>query len=157
MANPKPKYQFPKGHKFGRGRLPLTPDVKAARKFNQNEFELAVAKILFLSAKDLQRLVGAPGTTVIEAIIGRIILTGIQKGTTHELNYFVERFFGKVAENHNFTGNANPDLVNYIERVNREHSEREATHEKSKNSNDKKITLESKEHEEVDYDREEEI
>ncbi len=124
-GNPKPSHKFPKGHNFGKGRPRVSDDVKAARKFNSSEFELAASKIFFISVKELVKLVGDQDSPVMEAIIGRITLQGIKNGTTDELNYFVERFMGKITENHNFTGNANPDLVRYIADINKSHAERE--------------------------------
>ena len=131
-GNPKPSYKFPKGHKFGLGRPKVSDDVKAARKFNSSEFELAANKVFFMSVQDLFKLF-ADGkklfvdseTTVMEAIIGRIALKGLKDGSKDEINYFVERFMGKITENHNFTGNANPDLVRYIAEVNKSNAERE--------------------------------
>lgn len=122
MGNPKPSHRFPKGNKLGKPRPRVTDEVKAARKFNASEFEVAVSKVFWVSVQDLRRLVDAPGTPVMEALIGRIALQGIKHGGTMELNYFVERFLGKVAENHNFTGNAHPDLVGYITKINEEHA-----------------------------------
>lgn len=139
------KHKFTTGNKFG-GRSPGRPrvsdEVKAARKFTQPEFELAVSKIFFITMKDLQRLVNSQETPVMEALIARIALNGMKKGSTQELNYFIERFFGKVAENHNFTGNAHPDLVSYIQKINAEHARNEETNgsenKKSNKENDSK-------------------
>ncbi len=135
-GNPNPPHRFPKGHKFGKGRPRVSDDVKAARKFNSSEFELAASKIFFINVKELIKLVQDEESTVMEAIIGRITLQGIKKGSTDELNYFVERFLGKVTENHNFTGNANPDLVKYIADVNRANAERESDGKKEKKEED---------------------
>lgn len=137
-GNPRPSCKFPKGHKFSKGRPRVSDDVKAARKFNSSEFELAASKIFFISVQDLVKLVGDGNTPVIEAIIGRITLQGIKNGSTDELNYFVERFMGKVTENHNFTGNANPDLVRYIAEVNKNNEEREALNGEKETENRKK-------------------
>lgn len=126
MARPK----FQKGNKFGGkspGRPRISDEVRAARKFTQVEFDLAVSKIFFLRFDELKKLAVANSTTTMEGLIARIALKGMSKGSTHELNYFVERFFGKVAENHNFTGNAHPDLVSYIEKINAEHARNEET------------------------------
>lgn len=131
---------FQKGNKYGGqspGRPPVTEELKAARKFTQSEFEIAVSKIFFVSTQDLQRLMKAPTTPVMEALIARIALQGLKDGGTKELNYFVERFFGKVAENHNFTGNAHPDLVSYIEKINAEHARNEETNGSAKENGKK--------------------
>lgn len=129
MGNPKPVPKFQKGNKLGKGRPPIPPEVKAARKFNKSEFELSVNRIFFLSVDKLRELISKEGlktTTVMDAIIARIALKGIEKGTTDELNYFMERLVGKVADNLNVNDNSGHGaLMAFIAGANKIHAQKE--------------------------------
>lgn len=121
MGNPNPKPRFKPGNTYGQGRPKISEEVKAARKFNSSEFELAVNRLFFLSVSELVSLVGDKSTPVMDALIGRIALNGIKFGKTDELNYFVERFMGKVSDNVNIQTGGHPSLVDYIAKINQEH------------------------------------
>lgn len=121
---------MPKGKKFGgrdwvkgqsgnpKGSKPIPEDVKEARRLSQIEFDRACGKIFFMSVEELTLLVNnKKQTNVLEALVGKILLKGINESSKSELNYFIERFLGKVAEQHNFSGNLNTGLVDLIEKM----------------------------------------
>jgi hypothetical protein len=102
-----------------RGRKTKLPeDVKRARKLNQAEFQLSVNKIISLRRSELEKLVASPDSNVLEQLVATIWLRGIKDSSKAELNYFVERFLGKVPENHNFSGNFHAGIVDYLSQLN---------------------------------------
>ncbi len=96
------------------GRPKIPDDVKAGRKLTDIEFERACGKILFMSVEKLEELIEDENTNVLEALVARILEKGIKESSRVELNYFIERFLGKVAENHNVQTNLNGDLTAWI-------------------------------------------
>lgn len=100
------------GNPNGRPKLP--EDIKAARKLTQTEFERICYDLMKMSTKGLSELVQDNKTPVLTALIARILEKGIHDSSKAELNYFVERFLGKVPEQANFTGNVNGSLADFI-------------------------------------------
>lgn len=105
----------PRINKNGRPRIP--EDVKLARQMNQNDFTMAVNKIVSLRRNELDKLVSSPDANVLEQLIATIWLKGIKDSAKSELNFFVERFLGKVPENHNFSGNFHTGIVDYLQQL----------------------------------------
>jgi hypothetical protein len=101
-----------------KGREPLSPEVKRAREFNNAEFTKSVNRIISLRRGDLEKLVESRDENVLDQLIATIWLKGLKDSSKAELNYFVERFMGKVAENHNFSGNIHTGLVDFIAQLN---------------------------------------
>lgn len=101
-----------------KGRPEIPEDVKRAREFNNNEFTKAVNKIISLTRGQLEKLVEGKDENVLDQLVATIWLKGIKDSSKTELNYFVERFMGKVAENHNFSGNIHTGLVDFIAQLN---------------------------------------
>lgn len=97
-----------------KGRPPIPEDVRAARKLTQVEFERICANLFNTSTKRLGEICRDPQTPVLTALIARILEKGIAESSRVELNYFIERFLGKVAENHNITSNVNGQLADFI-------------------------------------------
>lgn len=95
----------------------LTDEQKALRKLGQIEFEIAANKILFMTLTELEEHVENPETSVLEATIGKVLLKGHEDSEIKQLNYFVERFLGKVPDNVNVAGNLNTGLVEVFERM----------------------------------------
>ncbi len=68
-----------------------------------------------MSMIDLELMLKDKSTSVIDALIGRVLAKGLSDASTHELNYFIERFHGKVTENHHFSGGSiHGALVDFI-------------------------------------------
>jgi hypothetical protein len=99
------------------GRRAIPEEVKRARKLTSAEFELTVSKIISMTRKQLENLVADDESNALEQLVGTIWLKGIKDSSKTELNYFIERFLGKVAENHNFQGNFHTGLVDFIEQM----------------------------------------
>lgn len=98
----------------------LSHDLIKARKLSQVEFEKACGKLFFMSKDDLQVLIADGNTNVLELLVARILAKGISEASKSELNYFVERFLGKVPDNHNITTNLNGSLTEFIANRTRE-------------------------------------
>ena len=111
---------FKKGHVANpKGRPPASPELKAARKLTNLEFERICTNFFNMSIAELKQICeDVKHTNVLEGLIGRVLYNGIQKNSQSELNYFIERFLGKVAETHNFNGNLNTGLVDLIQKLN---------------------------------------
>lgn len=128
MANKNPVHKYKPGNKFGKGRVPLTPEVREARKFNKNEFELSVNRLFFMPVEDLKDMLSKESlktTSVMDALIARIAIKGIEKGTTDELNYFMERLVGKVADNLNVNDQTGHGaLMAFIANANKIHAQK---------------------------------
>jgi hypothetical protein len=103
----------PRRHKEGRPKL--SPEVKRARKLNQQEFDTSVSRIISMQRKQLEALVASSEENVLDQLIGTIWLKGIKDSAKSELNYFVERFLGKVAETHNFQGNFHAGIMSWLD------------------------------------------
>lgn len=99
------------------GKPPIPQDVKDAKKLTDTEFHRVCSKLLFNTVSNLKKVVENDQTQVLEALVARILHRGITQASKDELNYFVERFLGKVAESHNFTGNINTGLVELLEQL----------------------------------------
>lgn len=97
-----------------KGSKPLPEDVKVARKLTQVEFERICVNLFCMSSKRMSEVVKDPETPVLTALVARILLKGINESSRVELNYFIERFLGKVPEQSNITGNLNGTLADFI-------------------------------------------
>jgi len=109
---------FPKGVSGNpKGRPPMSTELKAARNLTNEEFGIAMSKLLLLPYEDLKKLSENPRTPTIEALITRILIVGVQTGAPSHLNYFVERLWGKVPDKHHISGSLNSGLVGIISEV----------------------------------------
>lgn len=99
-----------------KGRPKVSKELKEARKLTSTEFELVCGKLLFMDVEDIKKLIINENTPMMEAIIAKILHNALKDGAKAELNYFVERFLGKVPDNSNLnlTGNVNGGLVDLI-------------------------------------------
>ncbi len=104
--------------RIGNGRKPIPPEVRRARELTAKEFQDAVSKIISMCRRDLEALVTSKESNVLDQLVATIWLKGIQDSSKQELNFFLERFLGKVAENHNFQGNFHTGIVEFLERMN---------------------------------------
>lgn len=102
----------PRINRSGRPKVP--EDIRRARKLTSEEFTRCVSKIISLRRDQLEQLVDSKQSNVMEQLIATIWLKGIKDSSKTELNYFVERFLGKVPENHNFSGNFHTGIVDFL-------------------------------------------
>lgn len=100
------------GNPAGRAKIP--EDVKVARKLTQVEFERICYNLMCMSTGRLAELVKSERTPVLTALVARILEKGIHDSSKAELNFFIERFLGKVPDQANFTGNVNGSLADFI-------------------------------------------
>jgi hypothetical protein len=80
------------------GRVKLPDDIKEARKLNVVEFERAMNKCLYLTPANLELLLSAEETPVIEHLIGAVIKRGIKDGSHAHLDFVLNRLVGKVKD-----------------------------------------------------------
>lgn len=97
-----------------KGREPIPEEIREARKITQAEFERICGKLFYSSVDKLKRTVNDDKTPVMEALVARILLKGIQESSRTELNYFIERFLGKVPEERNVRGELGGLLADFI-------------------------------------------
>ncbi len=100
------------GNPDGRPKIP--DDIKIARKLTAVEFERICGVLFSMSKRQLKDLIEDDNTPVLTALIATILEKGITESSRNELNYFIERFLGKVPEQANFTGSLNGGLVDFI-------------------------------------------
>lgn len=96
------------------GRTKISEDIKAARKLTAVEFERICYNLMCMSTGRLAELVKSEQTPVLTALVARILEKGIHDSSKAELNFFIERFLGKVPDQANFTGNVNGSLADFI-------------------------------------------
>ena len=97
-----------------KGKPPIPEDVKAARKLTAVEFERICANLFNMSSRRLSEVAKDPSTPVLTALIARILEKGLHESSRVELNYFIERFLGKVPDNQIIQGNLNGSLTDFI-------------------------------------------
>lgn len=117
----KPKRKMPIGRRFQPGQSgnpagskPHPPELKALRKFTKAEFETACGKLFFATVEQLEHVAKNPKAPVLEALVAKILQKGIVESSRVELNYFVERFLGKVPEESNFSGSLNGGIAAFL-------------------------------------------
>lgn len=96
------------------GKPPHPPELKALKKFTKAEFETACGKLFFATVEQLEHVAKNPKTPVLEALVAKILQKGIVESSRVELNYFVERFLGKVPEESNFSGSLNGGIAAFL-------------------------------------------
>ncbi|CAB4169746.1 hypothetical protein UFOVP903_9 [uncultured Caudovirales phage] len=96
------------------GKPPLPEDVKAARKLTAVEFERICANLFTMSTRRLTEVAKNPSTPVLTALVARILEKGLHESSRVELNFFIERFLGKVPDNQIISGNLNGSLTDFI-------------------------------------------
>lgn len=89
---------FQPGQPGGPGR-PTTPeDIKESRKFNQHELERVINKLLYLNRGELQVVIKAADTPMVELIVASILAQAAQKGDQQRKEWVVQRMIGKVKD-----------------------------------------------------------
>lgn len=114
------KYKWKKGQSGNpKGRTPISEEMKKAKRLNQAQFALSVNKLMYMSLDQLADTIkDTKNTSVIDGLIARILYKGLTDSSRAELNYFIERFCGKVPDNVNLNGNFNGGLVDFLEQLN---------------------------------------
>lgn len=99
MADQLKPYRFKPGQVANPGGRPKLPDdIKEARNINQIEFERIMNRYLFLPADELSVVIGRPETTVLERLVGTILLKGVKRGDVARAEWALNRTLGKVKD-----------------------------------------------------------
>lgn len=90
---------FKKGQSGNPGGRPKLPgDVKEARNLTNAEVIRVLSAFLQLSPQDLREKMNAPDVTMLEGLIGSIMLKGIKEGSPAHLSFLFDRTVGKVKD-----------------------------------------------------------
>lgn len=96
---------FAFGNPGGPGRPPTPPDILEAKKLTQAEFARITQKFMALSKAEMQVIAKDPSTPALDLMVLSIISKGINQGDDKRLNFFLDRFIGKVKEEINLNIN----------------------------------------------------
>lgn len=80
------------------GRLPLPPEVKAARRLNKTEFERITNRYVWSTEAELLDAKANPETPAIERVLISILLEAIEKGDHSKAEWIAQRLIGKVKD-----------------------------------------------------------
>lgn len=90
--------QFKKGNKGGPGRPPTPPDLKEVKKLTPSFVHRLIAKLGRMDLASLEAHLKDPETTVLDLMVGRIIMKAIREGDHQRLNFLFDRTIGKVLQ-----------------------------------------------------------
>ncbi len=79
-----------------KGSRGLPADIKEMRQLSVIEYIATVNKLLYLTQKELEAILKNPATTMIEGMIGNIMLKAACFGDTQRANFILDRLIGKV-------------------------------------------------------------
>lgn len=79
-----------------KGRPPVPPDLLAARKVNQFEFERIVNRLLFMSRAELLRVAKDPETPALECMLAKHVRIAAITGDWRRIEAICGRTIGKV-------------------------------------------------------------
>jgi hypothetical protein len=88
---------FKPGNPGGKGRPPVPPELKAARKMNRTELELLLTEMLQLSPLELKTRKDNP-KSMLELFVISIITQGINKGDHQRLDFLITQLLGRIKE-----------------------------------------------------------
>lgn len=94
------KAKFKKGNKFGKGRPPLSDDMKRLKKLTQTQVLTYVSKFGQLRKLDLQNHLQDQDLPIIELCFCKLWLEVLDKGDHTKLDFLLNRSIGKVKEVH---------------------------------------------------------
>lgn len=94
----KPVNGFKKGNTLGKGRPPVDPELKAAKKLTKTRAEELFSLYMHKTAKELDAICKNSNTTVLEAMIARVAQQAIRDGDQRRLDFMLDRTVGKVKE-----------------------------------------------------------
>lgn len=92
------KHRFGPGNKFSKGRQPVEPEIKAARKLTRDEFERLVNKYMTASKEEIEAARKDPKLTMLEAMILSIVHKAIVLGDEKRLQFLLDRTIGRIVQ-----------------------------------------------------------
>lgn len=90
---------FQPGNKHGKGPPLLPPEVREARKFNRQELDLTLSKLMVMPPAQLQAIKTNPEATAVELALSAVLIHAINDGDEKRLDFLFNRSIGKVKEN----------------------------------------------------------
>ena len=89
---------FPKGHKFGKGRPKIPEEVKKARELNKAQASLILNKYFWQSEAELKKVMNDPKVSIGEKGIVAILMKAKKDGDQHKMEWLFQRLIGKVPD-----------------------------------------------------------
>ncbi len=92
---------FGLGGAAGPGRPALPSDIKDARSLNRQEVERTINSFLYMNKVDIEKKLSDKTTTMLEALVGSIILKALATGDQNRMNFLIEQVLGSLPKNYN--------------------------------------------------------
>ena len=89
---------FEKGNQFGKGRPPVSPDLKKLMKLNQNELHRLLNATLDATKEDLMKIQKDESAKAVERAFVSIIIKAIQTGDHTRMEWMISRLLGKIPD-----------------------------------------------------------
>lgn len=103
------------------GSAKITKEQAAIKRLTQMQFTETASKIITMNIEEMKALGEDPQANVLEGIFARVLTRAYDQGNTQDLNYFVERCMGKVADKMDLGGlNLHGSLVSFLQSRNGE-------------------------------------
>ena len=111
---------FPKGVSGNpSGSSKLSKEQKQLKQLTQIQFVETASKIISLNIDEMKALGKDPQANVLEGIFARVLTRAYDQGNTTDLNYFVERCMGKVADKMDLGGvNLHGSILSFLQNRN---------------------------------------
>lgn len=109
------KFKFKKGVSGNpQGARLHNPVVRALKKVTLETYCEVIDLVLTNNIAELKALAEDPKTSALQVGIAVAFMKAIKQGDYGVIERIAERIIGKVAENHNFTGNFHSQLVDWV-------------------------------------------
>jgi hypothetical protein len=95
---PKEDTQFKKGWKGGPGRPSISPELKKIPGITKEEVDKILAKFSRMSRDEIKAFMADPTATMMELMVGSVVLKAYQHGDQNRLGFIFDRTIGKVKE-----------------------------------------------------------
>lgn len=109
--------KFAPGTKGGPGRKALSPKIKEARKYCQEEFETTVSHFFEIPTREAVEIIKHPETPLIKALIGKCLLEAVKKGDHAKLGFFLDRILGKPNQPVSLTGSLHAVIMQAADQI----------------------------------------
>jgi len=82
------------GNPSGRAKLPA--DLLEAKRCNKEQLETLLHKFLVMDKEALRQIMASPVSTMLELMVGSIIMRAVNDGCTMRLSFLLDRVLGKM-------------------------------------------------------------